>query len=97
MSNADLFRLNLPKPIVGTVRHDDQCATWEIWYIECPSIVGDKSPPPDGLVFAVHRRMRDEDGNAVPVEVLATLDLEHGFRDAYRREFAIARATVSAG
>lgn len=97
MSNADLFRLNLPKPIVGTVREDDRRAVWEIWYIECPSIVGDQSPPPDDLVFAVHRRMRDEDGEAVPVEVLATLDLQQGFRDAYRRETAMAWATVRAG
>lgn len=96
MSNADLFRLNLPKPIVGTVRVDDRRAVWEIWYIECPSIVGDKAPPPDDLVFAAHRRMRDENGEVVPVEVLATLDLEAGFRGAYRREFALARAAVSA-
>lgn len=41
--------------------------------------------------------MRDEDGNVVPVEVHSTLDLQAGFRDAYRREFAIARATVCEG
>ncbi|WP_372732419.1 hypothetical protein [Novosphingobium sp.] len=97
MSNSNLFRLHFSKPIVGTVREDDRRAGWEIWYIECLSIAGDQSPPPDDLVFAVHRRMRDEDGNVVPVEVLSTLDLQAGFRDAYRREFAIARATVSEG
>jgi len=96
VSQETLFRLNLPKPIVGTVGSGDKKVTWEIWYIECPPIAADQASSPSDLVHAAHRRMRDEDGNVVPIKVLAKLDIEAGFRGAYRREHAKARAQVFA-
>ncbi|QCI93450.1 hypothetical protein [Novosphingobium sp. EMRT-2] len=84
-------------PIVGTVREDDRTASWTLTEVTFAFLSGDQAQPTDGLVFNCHHALRDQDGNPVPSEILALLDLEQGLRDAFKREFGAAWAAIDAG
>lgn len=83
-------------PIVGTVREDDRTASWTITEVTFAFLSGDQAQPTDELVSNCHHALRDQDGNQVPVEVLAQLDLEQGLRDAFKREFSAAWDAIDA-
>lgn len=81
MSEPVTYFLN--NPMIGTIREGDRTASWTVKTATFAFLSSGQAPPPDDLVFSCHHDLRDAWGNAIPVEVLALLDLEQGLRDSF--------------
>lgn len=82
------------RPIGGMVREDDRTMTWTLTEVTFNFLRGDQAQPSDGLVFNCQKSLRDAEGNEIPVEILALLDLEQGLRDLMKEALEAAWAAV---
>ena len=85
------------RPITGTVRDGEIASDFRITTATFHFLRPGQTPPEDGLVFSCHHSLRDENGECIPVEVLALLDLERGIREAFHEFFGDAWEVVRGG
>ena len=78
------------EPVTGTVRDGDRYASWTISEATFNFVRDTKPQPPHWLVFKCHHELRDANGEEIPVEILALLDLDGGLDAAFNREFGAA-------
>jgi hypothetical protein len=96
MSEFQPVTFRYREPFTGTVRAGDRTASWTIDEVTFDWARDEKPQPPHWLVFKCHSELCDENGEDIPVEVLALLDLDGGLSAAFDREFRAAWIAVEA-
>ncbi|MEW6625762.1 MAG: hypothetical protein AB1431_03115 [Pseudomonadota bacterium] len=79
-----MLTLYYRNPLNGVRRVGVHRESWAIEKVDFPPLENGATPPDKTMIEACHAAMRDENGKAVPTDVLARHDLREGLRAAFR-------------